>query len=215
MRTKNMSVAAGAILVGLVLVACQADPGSVNPTSVSSGDVPSSSTTMSPDAVPSNNPASSMPVASNLVSSSGSSSGVDLPVLVKADGTGVVAFGMTLDQFYQKAAEMGWEYAIDESIGDYMGISVGGTTFTFWQGVFYQVYVADSGFMTEEGLRVGDSIARMKQIYGTGYELSSDDYGLNYYYANTPSGMGLNVFPMGDEQEEDDNDLVGGWTIGV
>jgi len=109
-------------------------------------------------------------------------------VLMNDDGSGLVVFGMSASAFYKRAAEIGWDCQPPNKPGVDGFVNVGATTFIFGSDGLHRIDVADSSFQTQGGFAVGDSIAKMEQLYGTNYERSNASDVLTYTYV-LPSGL--------------------------
>jgi len=104
------------------------------------------------------------------------------------DGSGVVVFGMSPDDFYQRAAEIGWKCQPPASPDTDVFVNVGKTTFIFGDDGLRRIDIADTKFQTQKGFKVGDSIDKMKIIYGMGYVMTNASDVLTYSY-DLPSGL--------------------------
>jgi len=94
--------------------------------------------------------------------------------LVNDDGTGIVVFGMTVDQFYELAAVLQWK-CDPASLPDSDGpITTDKVMFMFGSDGLLKFSVFGSGVQTARGLVVGDSLQQMQSLYGTNYSVDTN-----------------------------------------
>ena len=109
-------------------------------------------------------------------------------VLMDDTGSGLVIFGMTPDQFHQQAAKLGWTCTPATGADDAGFVYTPHAVFRFFNGTLSNVTVADTSFQTQRGFEVGDTVAQLTQMYGTGYVLS-DLSGTSTYTYTMSSGV--------------------------
>ena len=117
-------------------------------------------------------------------------------VLIKDDGTGVISMNMTPTAFHETADALGWVCSPKSGTDKYGDVTVGSNTFNFVHGTLQWVSIGDPHFATEKGLRVGDSVGKMLQLYGTpgSKDTLPDDGGELYSYSLAGSfGIGIAV----------------------
>jgi len=121
------------------------------------------------------------------------------PVLMMDDGSGLVVFGMQPAAFYRIAKDMGWSCKPKTNPLRDEPVQCGKLSFGFVKSPFDDtlvlngIYVYDSSFQTESGLLVGDSIDKMRRLYGTddNFDDSQDTYDTYFYIL--PSGIMLGI----------------------
>ena len=110
------------------------------------------------------------------------------PTAVLANEAGANSFpmGMTVSAFYAKAASLGWKCQPKSTNDPDATIDVGKTEFAFIDNGLYSITIGDRSFATGKGLRVGDTVAKMKQLYGTdfGFEEDMSEPAYIYWFAD-------------------------------
>jgi len=99
---------------------------------------------------------------------------------------------MTEDEFRQVVSSNGWEYQVVPNASNAKTISIGHDDFMFSNGALDSFSIVDGKFATGRGLRVGDTLGRMKQLYGTDYNQSTSSGQQEYMYV-FPSQLRLSV----------------------
>lgn len=114
------------------------------------------------------------------------------------DGTGIISLGMHRDEVIKQFEEWNLNYSLDyqPEISKYSHISVYYGTYTYRfnpDGILYEVALD----VTSKGLKYGDSLSKMIEIYGDGYEYDvsklEDGSEMRYYYYNWPNGTSFVV----------------------
>lgn len=114
------------------------------------------------------------------------------------DGTGIISLGMHRDEVIKQFQEWNLNYTLDyrPEISKYSDITVYYGTYTYRfdpDGILDQVDLE----MTSKGLDYGDSLSKMIEIYGDGYEYEvrklESGGELRYYYYDWPNGTRLFV----------------------
>lgn len=165
----------------MVLSACQMPE--VNTSSaVASPSGPPSVVALSP-AVLTSSPTASIPSPTGSAPTSAAIGGT-AAVLVKGCDTVALPMSMSVAAFHKKTAALGWSCSPRIGTDKYGNVKVGLNQFNFIDGGLYRVGVGDPEFSTEKGLRIGDSMATMKRIYGEpdGKFVWPDNGGVEYGY---------------------------------
>ena len=168
-----------------VLSSCQAEPPVPAPSSThpsATATMPVGATTPSGATTPPVTPASPTPDEATVMPSSVNGA----PVLANDDGTGAFPIGMALADFYAKTALLGWTCSPGTTHDPDATISVGKTQFGFYDGHLDSIMINDASIATAKGLRVGDTVATMKKLYGTkyGHETSMSQPAYYYWFAD-------------------------------
>ena len=118
--------------------------------------------------------------------------------LTNEDGTGQIHIGITRNDFEKVLKNNGFESP--RSTEDYIAVE---TTFYYFENgeLLYLVSAdpEDKKFRTAKGLELGDSIEKMKELYGTNYEYRSatGPFSEMYDYLYEDSTFSVSVAPDG------------------
>lgn len=120
-------------------------------------------------------------------------------IITLEDGTGIISLGMHRDEVIQQFEEWNLNYTLDyqPEISKYSEIFVyyGRYVYRFDpDGILFQVDLA----ITSKGLKPGDSLSKMIEIYSDDYEydaneLEASEGEVRYYYYNYPNGASFVV----------------------
>ena len=173
---KALAFASAVAVVGAALASCQTQPPAPPPVTTTSA--PAATATQVPTAAATPTPPAPTPDEATVMPSS-----VDgAPVLANDDGTGAFPIGMKLTDFYAKTALLGWTCSPAGTTDPEATISVGKTQFGFYDGQLDSIMINDASIATAKGLRVGDTITKMKKLYGTKYGHETSMSQPAYYY---------------------------------
>ena len=187
---------AGVLAALMLLSACQTPEVNTNPPGASPLQSPSAAASSPPVTIPSPTvsiPSSPAPVPTR---SSATTIAGKANVLMKDDGTGILSMDMSVAAFHKAAAALGWSCSPKNGTDKYGIVTAGPNQFLFYDGKLNKAYIADRAFSTERGLRVGDSVATMKRLYGEPDAKYSvpDGGGVDYNYPLTETlSMGATV----------------------
>ena len=193
---RSRSIGVGILLTGiLAFTACGAPPrqtgtgesASPVPASSAPSDTPTLSYTPTAVATPDTNSAAAPTSDWSLVPYSTPDAGSE-PVLVDDNGSGLVIFGMTPDQFHQRADDLGWSCNPDAGIDGDGFVYTPDVAFRFLGGALSSLNVVDANYQTARGFVVGDTVTQMVQMYGTGYVRYDESDTFTYVYT-MPSGL--------------------------
>ena len=108
------------------------------------------------------------------------------------DGSGIIVFGMTPNEFFQVASQMRWSCTPKSAPNEFGSVECGKLHFGFMQNTLGAFYVSNKSFQTDRGLQVGDSVKKMKQLYGSdfGYDNADD---MDMYWYTLPNEFELNI----------------------
>ena len=102
---------------------------------------------------------------------------------------------MSVAGFRKMAAELGWSCSPKSGTDKEGSISVGLNEFNFYNNRLYTVYIGDPAFSTEKGLRVGDSMAKVRRLYGEpGSKYGVPDSAVTGYGYTLSEMVGMDVW---------------------
>lgn len=163
----------GILIMVMLLSACQTPVGDTNLPGASPSQSPGmvtsspSATPVSPVTTPSATASIPPSPTPSPTKSSASAAAGTVTVLMKVDGKEIVLpIGMGVAAFHKKADSLGWSCSPKSGTDKYGTVRAGLNQFDFIDGELDEVYIGNPAFSTEKGLRVGDSIATMKRLYG-------------------------------------------------
>jgi len=129
-------------------------------------------------------------------------------VLMRDNGAGMVKFGMTPDQVHQRCTQFSWDCWPDTGLDQDGFINVGSTSFNFVSQKLTGLLVTDGMFVTQQGFKVGDSLAVLTQAYGSDYQKALQGDQNSYTYTLSGGFLLTAWYVVG-------KDKANSWTMSV